>query len=150
MKVDVEDERLVGLERGFLRRFFKNILIFSFSLPQQREAKRNSRILRAIRESPLQKFCDAWIETPILQSRGVQDTSSVGFAATFSSRRRLRSTTWGRPYFMFSVREIQTAKPFALRVSTARHFILSEGRSPKSKFCESKIAAGEISALRSK
>ena len=51
-----------------LREFFKNILIFFFSLPQQREDKGISRILRAIRESPLQKFCDAWIETPILQS----------------------------------------------------------------------------------
>ena len=53
MRVDVEDERLVGLERGILRGFFKNILIFSFSLPQQREDKGISQIPRAIRESPL-------------------------------------------------------------------------------------------------
>jgi hypothetical protein len=36
-RADVEDERLVGLERGILRRFFKNILIFSFSLPPSAE-----------------------------------------------------------------------------------------------------------------
>ena len=44
---------------------------------------------------------------------------------------------------MFSAREIQTAKPFALRVSTARHFILSAGRSLKSKLCQAKSPQAE-------
>ena len=60
-----------SFEGEMLRRFFKNILIFSFSLPQQREAEEFRGFCGRFVNRPYKNFCDAWIGTPILQSRGV-------------------------------------------------------------------------------